>query len=111
MDVNTVANFNGDFAKILMAAVHGVSQLQGSNFAPAAFFENLAGFFRSMLHIGIFNGILGFAEHLDRPGQAELFLFHDHLDAGVIVMEEVEDSVTARDFIKRCMAEGEEEEL
>ena len=53
MNVDTVANFHGDFAKIFMGTVHGVSQLQGRNFAPAAFFKNFAGFFRSHVNTGI----------------------------------------------------------
>jgi len=42
MNINTVANFHGYFAKVFMGAVHGVSKLQGGHFTPAAFFKCFA---------------------------------------------------------------------
>jgi hypothetical protein len=71
VDVNTVAHFHGDFAQIFVGAVHGVAQLQSGHFAPAALFEYLAGFGRTMVNAGILGGIVTFAENLDLAGQVD----------------------------------------
>ena len=68
-----------------MGAVHRVSQLQGGNFAPAAFFKHLAGYLRPHVNAGVFGGVFGFAEYFNRSGQVKVFLLHDHLNAGMIV--------------------------
>ena len=39
-----------------------------------------------MINAGVFGGIISFAEHLDRSGEADLFLFHDHLYSGMIIL-------------------------
>ena len=84
MNVNAVTHLNSDLAQVFVAAVHGVAQLQGGYIAPAAIFEQLAGLGRTMVDAGILGGIVAFAEHLDRAGQVDRFLLHDHLDAGVV---------------------------
>ena len=86
MNVDTVTDFHGDFAQIFMGPMHGVSQLQGGNVTPASFLEHLAGLLGTHVDAFVANGIFGFAQHLDRAGQVDRFLVHDHLDAGVVVL-------------------------
>ena len=84
VNVDAVANLYGDLAQVFVRAMHGISQLQGSHFAPALFFENLPGLFRAVVNALVTGGVFTFAEDLDRTGQAKLFLAHHHLDTGVV---------------------------
>jgi len=76
-----------------MGTVHGVAQLQGGHFAPSAFFENLAGFGRAVINAGVFCRIFTFAEYLDRAGEVDRALFHDHLDAGMIILGDLPELI------------------
>ena len=49
VDQQSIANFDGDFSQVFMAAVHGISCLKSGDFGPAEFFKNRAGFFRAQI--------------------------------------------------------------
>jgi hypothetical protein len=61
VDIDAVTDFNGDLAEIFMGPVHGISELQGRDFLPAFFFENLSGFFRTMIDAGVLFRVFPFA--------------------------------------------------
>jgi len=85
MDIDAVAHFNCDFAKIFMGTVHGVPQLEGRYFTPTLFFENFAGLGRAHVDTGVFGRVFTLTQHFDGTGQIDIFLAHDHLNTRMIV--------------------------
>jgi len=85
VNIDPVADVNGNLGQMLVGAMHGVAKLQGGHVFPASFLENFPGVGRTVINIRIPLGIITFGQDLDRAGQVELLLVHDHLDTGVIV--------------------------
>ena len=84
MDQNAVTDIKGNFAKMLMGSVHGVSKLHGSNICPASFIKNSPGFFRCQVNPFEFFREFAFGKHFYRACETIFFSGHNHLDTWVI---------------------------
>ena len=69
-----------------MGSMHGISELQGSHFAPAPFLKHFSGFCRSHVDSRIFFRIFAFAKHFNRASQVYILLAHYHLNTGMIIL-------------------------
>ena len=55
-----------------MAAVHGISRLEGSNTGPAPFKKHDPRLGRADIEVRVFGRIFAFAQHHDGPGQVDI---------------------------------------
>ena len=85
VDQHAIAHLDGDLGQELMGAVHGITQLQGSDVGPTALLEHGAGFGRGQVDTLVLDGILTLGKNLDRASQVDFLLVHDHLNAGMIL--------------------------
>ena len=67
-----------------MRAVHGVAQLQGGHFLPAAFVHLGAQLGGGHVHTGELLRIFALRKHFDGAGQVEFLLGQHHFHAGVV---------------------------
>ena len=84
VDDHAVADFHGNFGQVFMRAVHGVAQLQGGHFLPAAFVHLGAQLGGGHVHTGELLRIFALRKHFDGAGQVEFLLGQHHFHAGVV---------------------------
>ena len=95
MNEDTIACLNCDFAQILMRTMHGVSELQSGNLAPASFFKYLACLGRLEINAFIFGRIFTLGKDLDRTGQAYFLACHEHLHARMVLKSSLQEVTLA----------------
>ena len=73
-----------DFHQMLVAAVHGISGLEGSDTRPALFKKHGPRLGRADIEVRVFDRIFAFAQHHDPSGQVDIPLIQHLRHAGML---------------------------
>ena len=73
-----------DLHQVLVAAVHGISGLEGGDIRPAPLEEHGPRLGGADIEVRVFGGIFAFAQHHDAPGEVDLALRQYLLDARML---------------------------
>ena len=91
MDVEPVADFEGDLRQVFMRPVHGVAQLQSGDGFPALFLKEAAAVSGAMVDIAEFMRIVALTDHFHRTAQVPAALLQDFLYTGMFGVSGFED--------------------
>ena len=77
-------HLNRDFHQVLVAAVHGISGLEGRDIRPAPLKKHGPRLGRADIEVRVFGGIFAFAQHHDAPGEVDVALSQHLRDARML---------------------------
>ena len=93
MNVQSVADLDGNLRQVLVRSVHGIAQLKRRYGFPALLLEDLPTLRRPLVGACKLRREVALRENLDRPGDVPFLLIHHHLDARVFGVVGGEDAL------------------